>query len=184
MRARHRHCIQGESHPKPPLPKHQAYAQQRQRGQNHRYRHAGVLAGKPLASNRFCREKQNTLHRKAIYRPPHWGIRRIGDRHGGGLRMIKSVKPLGMPKRRRGLAFNWRKKRMITTLKLLMAGILGWAVLNPGGFSPRADDCECKAKAATKIAQPRASDCECKADTLSRPVRPASEDCSCKADVD
>jgi hypothetical protein len=73
---------------------------------------------------------------------------------------------------------------MITTLKLFIAGMLGWAVLNPGGFMPRSEDCECKADAATKLAQPRTEDCECKADAMSRPLRPAAEDCSCKAEAD
>lgn len=75
---------------------------------------------------------------------------------------------------------------MITTLKLIAAGLLGWAMLNPGGFTPRADGCSCKADAASKLAQPRADDCSCKANAnTATPVRqPRADDCSCKAKAD
>jgi hypothetical protein len=73
---------------------------------------------------------------------------------------------------------------MITTLKLLTAGMLGWAVLNPGGFVPRASDCECKADAVTRLPQPRADDCECKADTALKQFKPRADDCECKAKAD
>jgi hypothetical protein len=52
------------------------------------------------------------------------------------------------------------------------AGI-AWGVLN-GGFAPRAEDCECRAKADTKSAKlvPRSdADCSCKADAARRDRR-------------
>ena len=56
---------------------------------------------------------------------------------------------------------------MITLTKLVAAGLLGWAVLNPM-FTPRVDTCECKAKgAASQMSQPRVDTCECKAKTPS-----------------
>ena len=51
---------------------------------------------------------------------------------------------------------------MFTILKLAIAATLGFAVLGPG-FTPRADDCECKAKADGITMVPHADDCECKA---------------------
>jgi len=73
---------------------------------------------------------------------------------------------------------------MITTLKLVAAGLLGWAVLNPGSFVPRADKCECKANAASNVLKPRADDCECKAKALSGTFKPRADDCECKAKAD
>ena len=57
------------------------------------------------------------------------------------------------------------------------------AVINPG-FTPRADTCECKAKANTAAWQmvPRADDCQCKAKAngVGRVV-PHADTCECKA---
>ena len=72
---------------------------------------------------------------------------------------------------------------MITTLKLMVAGLLGWAILNPGSLLPPMNACECEADVDSKLVQPRAEDCECKADALSRPAQPRAEDCECKADA-
>ena len=53
---------------------------------------------------------------------------------------------------------------MLTLLKLVAGASIVMSVLNPS-FSPRAEDCECKAKAdgALNYAVPHAEDCECKA---------------------
>jgi hypothetical protein len=54
---------------------------------------------------------------------------------------------------------------MITLLKLAAAGALALSILSPG-FTPRADNCECKAKAnsaITRLSVPHADSCECKA---------------------
>jgi hypothetical protein len=48
---------------------------------------------------------------------------------------------------------------MVTLLKILAGAAIAFGVLNP-----RAEDCECKAK-ADAIAAPHAEDCECKAET-------------------
>ena len=58
---------------------------------------------------------------------------------------------------------------MITLTKLIAAGLLGWAVLNPG-FTPRVDTCECKTKSsgsAHEAGPLRVDTCECKAKTPS-----------------
>lgn len=70
---------------------------------------------------------------------------------------------------------------MITLLKLAAAGGIGFAILSPG-FTPRADNCECKAKAnAIGFAVPRADDCECKAKANAMSFVPHADDCECKA---
>ena len=55
---------------------------------------------------------------------------------------------------------------MSTILKLIAAAALAVSILAPG-FTPRADTCECKAKAGSAIDHlkfmPRADTCECKA---------------------
>ena len=73
---------------------------------------------------------------------------------------------------------------MLTLLKIGAAAGIALTVLNPG-FGPRAEDCECKAKAdavGTRMV-PRADDCECKAksDANSTLLVPHAEDCECKA---
>jgi hypothetical protein len=52
---------------------------------------------------------------------------------------------------------------MLTVIKLLAGAAIALGILSPG-FTPRADNCECKAKAAA-IGQaiPHADTCECKA---------------------
>jgi len=55
---------------------------------------------------------------------------------------------------------------MITLAKLLAAGAIGWAVLNPT-FTPRVDTCECKTKSAVQPMTPHVDTCECKAKTPS-----------------
>ena len=54
---------------------------------------------------------------------------------------------------------------MLTLIKLAAGAILALGILSPGS-TPRADTCECKAK-ATKVGQilPHADTCECKAKT-------------------
>ena len=74
---------------------------------------------------------------------------------------------------------------MMILLKLAAAAGIAWGVLN-GGFAPRAEDCECKAKADTKSAKlvPRSdADCSCKADAAAPRPTPRAADCSCKADA-
>lgn len=71
---------------------------------------------------------------------------------------------------------------MIIPLKIAAAAGIALAVLGPG-FTPRADDCQCKAKAGTAAFMvPRADDCQCKAkaDAIGAMV-PRAEDCECKA---
>ena len=53
-------------------------------------------------------------------------------------------------------------KKMLTLLKLLAGVAIALGILSPG-LSPRADTCECKAKAAMPQPVPRADTCECKA---------------------
>lgn len=75
---------------------------------------------------------------------------------------------------------------MITFIKLAAAGAIGLGILSPG-FTPRTEDCECKAKADGALAAfavPRADDCECKADASAFKVVPRAEDCECKAKAD
>jgi hypothetical protein len=73
---------------------------------------------------------------------------------------------------------------MITIIKLAAAGAIGLGILSPG-FTPRADDCECKGKAnAAVFAVPRADDCECKAKANAFQVVPRADDCECKAKAD
>lgn len=71
---------------------------------------------------------------------------------------------------------------LILLLKVGAAASIAWSVL---GFSPTAEDCECKAKAdaAAFPVVPRADDCECKAqaDAGSRTFVPHADDCECKA---
>lgn len=74
---------------------------------------------------------------------------------------------------------------MLTILKLMAGAGIALGVLNPS-FTPRADDCECKAKAdaLNQRAVPRADDCECKADASGpRPSVPHADGCECKADA-
>jgi len=54
---------------------------------------------------------------------------------------------------------------MLILLKLAAGALIALSILSPS-FAPRADSCECKAK-ATKIGQivPHADTCECKAKT-------------------
>jgi hypothetical protein len=52
---------------------------------------------------------------------------------------------------------------MITLLKIAAAAGIALSVLSPG-FTPRADNCECKGKAnAVGSVIPHADDCQCKA---------------------
>ena len=52
---------------------------------------------------------------------------------------------------------------MLTLLKLVAGAALAVGILSPN-FTPRADNCECKAKAsALNQAVPHADSCECKA---------------------
>jgi hypothetical protein len=53
---------------------------------------------------------------------------------------------------------------MLTLLKLMAGAAIALGILSPGS-TPRAEDCECKAKAdgAIQHAVPHADDCECKA---------------------
>jgi hypothetical protein len=53
---------------------------------------------------------------------------------------------------------------MLTLLKLVAGATIALGVLSPG-FTPRADTCECKAKANAvgKQMAPHADSCECKA---------------------
>jgi hypothetical protein len=55
---------------------------------------------------------------------------------------------------------------MMTLMKVAAAGLLALSILSPG-FTPRADNCECKAKANGAanhlMLVPRADTCECKA---------------------
>lgn len=57
-------------------------------------------------------------------------------------------------------------QNMITVIKFAAAAALAFGILSPG-FSPRADNCECKAKAKGAVEAvkflPRADNCECKA---------------------
>lgn len=73
---------------------------------------------------------------------------------------------------------------MLILLKIGAAAGIALSILNPG-FTPRAEDCECKAKADAvgQRALPHAEDCECKAkaDALSGGFVPHAEDCQCKA---
>ena len=69
---------------------------------------------------------------------------------------------------------------MFTTIKIACAAVLGFAVLSPG-FTPRADDCQCKAKANAFRFVPRANDCECKAKANTFSLVPHADDCECKA---
>lgn len=51
---------------------------------------------------------------------------------------------------------------MLTLIKLAAAAVIALGILSPG-FTPRADTCECKAKAsAIANAAPHADTCECK----------------------
>lgn len=73
---------------------------------------------------------------------------------------------------------------MIIPLKIAAAAGIALAVLGPG-FTPRADDCECKAKAgAAGFMVPRADDCECKAKANAFTMVPRADDCECKAKAD
>jgi hypothetical protein len=55
---------------------------------------------------------------------------------------------------------------MITVIKVVAAAALAVSILSPG-FAPRADNCECKAKAGAAVDHlkftPRVDNCECKA---------------------
>ena len=52
---------------------------------------------------------------------------------------------------------------MVTLIKMVAGAAIAMGILSPG-FAPRADSCECKAKAAA-ISQivPHSDTCECKA---------------------
>jgi len=73
---------------------------------------------------------------------------------------------------------------MLTLLKIGAAAGIAFGILNPG-FAPRADDCQCKAKANAlgRPAVPHADDCECKAkgNALGGRFVPHADDCQCKA---
>jgi hypothetical protein len=75
---------------------------------------------------------------------------------------------------------------MLTLLKIGAAAGIAVGILNPG-FTPRADDCECKGKANAigHRVVPRADDCECKAkaDATTRHFVPHADDCQCKANA-
>ena len=51
---------------------------------------------------------------------------------------------------------------MLTIIKLVAGAALALGILSPG-FAPRADTCECKAKAGVQQLVPHADTCECKA---------------------
>lgn len=51
---------------------------------------------------------------------------------------------------------------MITLIKLVTGAVLAFSILSPS-FTPKADTCECKAKAGATQLVPRADTCECKA---------------------
>jgi len=53
---------------------------------------------------------------------------------------------------------------MLTILKLVAGAAIALGILGPG-FTPRADNCECKAKSNGTIQHvvPHADDCQCKA---------------------
>ena len=51
---------------------------------------------------------------------------------------------------------------MITLIKAVAGAALALCILSPGS-SPKADTCECKAKAKVMQLAPRADTCECKA---------------------
>lgn len=53
---------------------------------------------------------------------------------------------------------------MLTLLKLVAGAAIALSILSPG-FTPRADNCECKARSSSAIEQlvPHADSCECKA---------------------
>ena len=51
---------------------------------------------------------------------------------------------------------------MLTVFKLLAGAAIALGILSPG-FTPRADTCECKAKAGVGQIVPHADTCECKA---------------------
>lgn len=53
-------------------------------------------------------------------------------------------------------------KTMITLIKLVTGAVLAFSILSPS-FTPKADTCECKAKAGATQLVPRADTCECKA---------------------
>ena len=73
---------------------------------------------------------------------------------------------------------------MIIPLKIAAGAGLALAMLGPG-FTPRADDCECKAKAGVAgFMVPRADDCECKAKASAFRMVPRADDCECKAKAD
>ena len=51
---------------------------------------------------------------------------------------------------------------MLTLIKLAAGAIIALSILSPS-FTPRADTCECKAKAGARHLVPHADTCECKA---------------------
>jgi hypothetical protein len=51
---------------------------------------------------------------------------------------------------------------MLTLIKLAAGVVIALGILSPG-VNPKADTCECKAKAGTQHAVPHADTCECKA---------------------
>jgi hypothetical protein len=53
-------------------------------------------------------------------------------------------------------------KAMLTIIKLVAGAALALGILSPN-FTPRADTCECKAKAGARQFVPHADTCECKA---------------------
>ena len=75
---------------------------------------------------------------------------------------------------------------MLTLLKIGAAVGIAFGVLNPG-FGPRAEDCQCKAKANAfgRGAVPHADDCECKgkANATTGSFLPHADSCQCKADA-
>jgi hypothetical protein len=72
---------------------------------------------------------------------------------------------------------------MIIPLKIAAGTAIGLAILGPG-FTPRADDCQCKAKAGATWMVPRADDCQCKAKANALSFVPRADDCECKAKAD
>ena len=51
---------------------------------------------------------------------------------------------------------------MLTLLKLVAGAAIALGILSPG-LTPRADSCECKAKAGVTHVVPHADSCQCKA---------------------
>ena len=62
----------------------------------------------------------------------------------------------------KGATINAVDKIMLTLIKVVAGVVIAFSVLSPS-FTPRADSCECKAKAGTQQLVPHADTCECKA---------------------